>query len=369
MSSNNKITSYLLNLNAKYPLDISGEDMQRIEINGYLYGNKSLENSNFQNVNFEGSDIAFINFNGSNFSNAQLKNCKFMSCHLENVNFENADLSHVDFMMCDFNNSNFTKANLTGAIVCSAEFINCVLKDTLLQKADCSSTDFTNANLQNAILIGADLSSAELSDSDLSGANLTNANLKYANLTNAKLNGADLTGIKICETDTDIAEIIGEENFRKAVIIPYFPPIHRSINFIFESDKYVEYILNDEREKAGNPLFSNTSTTIKVITKVVLFGVFYYVEINTQNEHILSFAEKVNIPEKTLSVIRENETKITLQSIDVNENGYSIPNFGITIFLAEFSSTVLKCEFHLRDFGDEYDIELLNSDLEKYLRS
>ena len=367
MSSPNKITTYLLNLNAKYSLDISGEDMQGIEINGHLYENRSLENSNFQNVNLEGADIAFINFDGSNFSNTRLKNCKFMSCHLENVNFENADLSNVDFALCDFNNSNFTKANLTGADVCSAEFINANLKDAILQKADCSSTNFTNANLQNANLTGADLSSAELSDSDLSGANLTNANLKYANLTNAKLNGADLTGIKICETDTDIAEIIGEENFRKAVIIPYFPPIHRSINFIFESDKYVEYILNEEREKTSNPIFSNTSTTIKVITKVVHYGVFYCVEINTKNEHILSFAEKVNIPEKTLYVKRENETKITLQSIDVDENGNSIPNFGITIFLAEFCSSVLKCEFHLRDFGDEYDIELLNSDLEKYL--
>ncbi len=366
MSTPNKITSYLLNQDLNIPLDISGDDLQGITINGDSNWNRTLENSNFQNVNLEGADIAFINFNGSDFSNARLKNCKFMSCHLENVNFENADLSNVDFALCDFNNSNFTKANLTGADVCSAEFINANLRDAILQKADCSSTDFTNANLQNANLIGADLSSAELSDSDLSGANLTNANLKYANLTNAKLNGADLTGIKICETDTDIAEIIGEDNLKKAVIIPYFPPIHRSVNFIFESDKSINYKLTEQVEKTINPTYSNTSSTIKVLTKVNVRSVYYLLTINTQNKHILAFVEKVNISDKTLYLKNENENEITLQSVEVDENGYSIPNFGLTIILSDFRE-VIKCVFHLRDLDKEFDIEFSNSDMEKYL--
>lgn len=368
MSSPNKITSYLLNQDLNIPLDVSGEDLHGIEINGELYGNKSLENSNFQNVNLEGSDIAFINFNGSNFSNARLKNCKFMCCHFENINFENADLSNVDFGLCDFNNSNFTKANLAGAIVCSAEFINANLKDAVLLNADFSSVDFTNVILQNANLIGANLSSAELSDSDLSGANLTNANLKYANLTNAKLNGADLSGIKICETDTDIAEIIGEENFKRAVIIPYFPPIHRSINFIYESDKSINYRLMEQIEKTINPTYSNTSTTIKVITKVNVLSVNYLLKINTQNRHLIAFAEKVNISDKTLYLKNENEKEITLQSVEVDKNGYTIPNFGLKIILSDFRE-VIKCVFHLRDLDKEFDIEFLNSDLEKYLRS
>lgn len=355
MADIEKINKYLANKKI-VDLDMSGADLRGLKLCDDQPGSGKLENINFENANLEGADVSFIRFNGSNFKGANFTKSKFSCCHFDFANLDSANLSNSEFHFCSFTHATLSNCNLTEISLFSTSFIDANLEGVVLENVDLSGLEIIRCNLQRVNLERADLYSAVLSNSDLSFANLRNANLIYTNLSDTILNGADLTGVKICESDSEIAEIIGKENLKIANIRPYSPPIHRSINFVFESNDCSEYITTSPFAENVNTYHSDYLTTIKVETKVHRDSIRYCLSIETLNEHILSLKNKVNISERHLFIHEESETKIELRSLENDECGNTLPVYGLIIYLSE-ENEVTKCVFRLLDF--DADIEYL----------
>lgn len=338
-------------------LDMSGADLRGLKLCGEQQGSGKLENANFENANFEGADISFIRFNGSNFKGANFTESKFFCCHFDFTNLDFANLSNSEFFACSFTHATLVNCNLKEISLSLSSFIDTNLEGVVLKGIDLSCFEIIRCNLQRVNLEGAELYCADLSNSDLSFANLRNANLIYTDLSDTILHGADLTGIKICESDTEIAEIIGEENLKKADIIPYSQPIHTSINFVFESYDCSENITTSSFCENVNTYHSDYLTTIKVETKVHRNSIRYCLSIETLNEHILSLKNKVNITERPLFIHKESENEIELRSLENDECGYTLPVYGLIIYLSE-KKEVTKCVFRLID--NDTDIEYLS---------
>jgi len=354
MTDIEKLKEYLIT-DSVSKLDMSGADLKGLKLCGEKSGSGRLENINFENSNFESADISFTIFNGSKFKGAKFSKSKFFCCHFDDANLDSANLSNSEFFACSFTHATLVSCNLTETSLISTSFIDANLEGVVLIGFDLSGFEIIRSNLKRANLEGANLYSADLSNSDLSFANLRNANLIYTNLSSTILHGADLTGIKICESDTEIANIIGKENLKKADITPYSPPIHRSINFVFESKDCIEYMSSCPFCEM-NTYHSNYVTTIKVETKVHRDSILYCLSIDTLNEHILSLKNKVNITDRPLFIHKESETEIELRSLENDECGYTLPVYGLIIYLSE-EKEVTKCVFRLIDL--DMDIEYL----------
>ena len=89
----------------------------------------SLENLEFNNVNFENMNLSGIDFSGRNLANAI-----FYNTNLDNVDFTNANLSGANFLGGSIDGANFSGANIK-----NANFIKTKLGDS----------NFTNAILDS----------------------------------------------------------------------------------------------------------------------------------------------------------------------------------------------------------------------------
>ena len=172
----------------------------------------SLENLNFNSVNFENLNLSGIDFSGRNlvnaiFYNTNLDNVDFTNANLEGVNFAGANLEGANFTGANIENANFMKTKLG-----NANFSGAVLNETIFSWVDFSRTDLSNAsmmdtkifessfngmNLTGISFIGTDLSNSNLSDADLSGNDLTRTILTGVDLSNSNLTGIDLTGLDL----------------------------------------------------------------------------------------------------------------------------------------------------------------------------
>lgn len=356
MSDNIKIILYLLTPDSINKLDMSGANLNGLNLTNELKGSGKLENVNFENASFVGADLSFVSFNGSNFKGVNFTGSRFFCCDFDFTNLDSANLSNSEFVHCSFTNATLVNCNFTETSLSSTSFMYANLEGVVLKNINLGCLEIIGCNLQRVNLEGAELYNADLSNSDLSYANLRNASLIYTNLSNTTLHCADLTGIKICESDIEIAEIIGDENLRKADIIPYSQPIHRSLNFVFESNDCREYITTNSFCKDVNTYHSDYLTTIKMETIVHRDNFRYCLSIETMNEHILSLKNKINITERPIFIHNDSENEIELRSLEYDECGNLLPLYGLIIYFSD-DKEVTKCVFRLLD--DEKAIEYL----------
>lgn len=354
----------------------NSKDFSGLVLNVDYGADKKFSNCNFKNSKLRKTKMCYAYFEKSDFSNAKLNRSEFFCCHFEGSNFDNTDFSKVEATNNDFSGSKFFNVNFKGSKLTYSSFCNAYMQRVDLTGHDLNSCEFCNADLQFANLgssnltdadfAGADLRkvnfenanlyNANFSGADLRNANFTNANLKYTSLENARLEGAILKGIKICETDTEIAGILGEENRKLAVILPYYPPIHRNINFEVSSTEFTEEIF-----KKGNHIGSTTHKEfIRIIFKTVVFRGFvhYHFRVESDNEELSHIIRNSKTPEYPVHIFKETLRQITLQNPTEDENGYSIPVYGLFLTFAKHHN-LKKCIFFYKedDIVREYHLK------------
>lgn len=352
MTDLDKLYKYLSSKTTSF-LEMSCTDLRDAKLLVNQSGNKKLKHANLRSANFDNSVIKFISFCNSNLSCISMRKSELFCCHFDSANLESAILNNSEISLCGFPYVNLINSNLTETSLSASSFYYSNFEEAILVRADASNTEFIHCNLQKANLESANLSGADFSHCNFSNANLTNANLKYTNLNGVNLTGADLTGIKICESDTEIASIIGEDNLKKAIILPYFPPIHKSLNFIFESHNYyIKFNSNDSISKTA--FHTDYLTSIKIKTEVYRDSVRYYLSIETLHKDILSLKEKINISDNPLILEKEENNKITLKSLTEDAQGNSLPSYEISILLSE-TNEILKCILYLRSIETYFE--------------
>ena len=186
----------------------------------------SLENLNFNSVNFENLNLSGIDFSGRNlanvvFYNTNLDNVDFTNANLEGANFAGANLEGVNFTGANIENANFMKTKLG-----NANFSGAVLNETIFSWVDFSRSDLSNAsmmdtkifessfngmNLTGISFIGTDLSNSNFSNSNLSGNDLTRTILTGIDLSNSNLTDVDLTGLDLIHTTLDGVDLSGKD--------------------------------------------------------------------------------------------------------------------------------------------------------------
>ena len=186
----------------------------------------SLENLNFNSVNFDNLNLSGIDFSGRNLANAvfyntNLDNVDFTNANLEGANFAGASVGGTNFSGANIENANFMKTKLG-----NANFSGAVLDETIFSWVDFSRTDLSNAsmmdtnffessfngmNLTGISFIGADLSNSNFSNSNLSGNDLTRTILTGIDLSNSNLTNVNLTGLDLIHTTLDGVDLSGKD--------------------------------------------------------------------------------------------------------------------------------------------------------------
>jgi uncharacterized protein YjbI with pentapeptide repeats len=146
-------------------LDLTGLDLRE-----YKLHHTSFFRTNLANVNFEGSFLAYCNFNLANLERANLR--------ATTLNF-----------------SRFQMANLSGC-----DLMRCHIIEADMQACDCRSAD-----LGKAWLIASDLGGSDFSDADLQDAVLNNSNLVGADFRGANLSRASVFGVSAWNVNLDSA--------------------------------------------------------------------------------------------------------------------------------------------------------------------
>ncbi len=160
--------------------NLSGLDLTNLNLQGYDFSGKNLDNTNWGHYVAYGSSLMTpgANIDGADFSNTDLRKVKhFESCN--GCNFRGADFSGSDFDGFNFLNSDFTNADLSGMTIHLASFIR---------------NDFTNADLSNSFITGASPHSCfpgAVRDNDFTNADLSGIELKCLHI--GYNSGADLT--------------------------------------------------------------------------------------------------------------------------------------------------------------------------------
>ncbi len=305
---------------------------------------ENFKTANFKGSNFDECDLALFSFENSNFSDVSFKKSQLTGCQFNHATFENANLYKSEISFSDFSFVNLSKCNFKDANLYQTNFFFSNFVEANFTNTNASNTQFINCNLQKANFESANLSESDLSNSNLSYANLSNANLKNTNLTGTNLTGANLSGVKICETDKIIAQIIGEENFKKAIIIPYIEPIYKSLNFTFISNNYIEYSHNNSNKT--NHICQHS--IIKFETIVYRDKHRHYLSIETLIPKINSLKEKINISANQLFIVEEQNNEIKFGSCSEDALGNSQPVYEVVVIISE-SKEIINCILYLAD--------------------
>ena len=136
--------------------NLSGLDLRNLNLQGYDFSGKILDNTNWGHYVQYGSALQTpgANIDGADFSNTDLRKVKhFESC--QGCNFRGADLSGMTIHLASFSRNDFTNADLSNSYISA----KCSFPGTV------KNNDFTNADLRGMELkclrigynIGADL--------------------------------------------------------------------------------------------------------------------------------------------------------------------------------------------------------------------
>lgn len=113
-------------------------------------------------------------------------------CEKEKKILQGQNLERGKFIQTDFNGGNLAEVNFSGAILIRANFMRASLKDANLEGADLAKAIGHRALFQHANMTAAILTKAEMSRAKFTGANLTFANLSKADLSRANLAESEL---------------------------------------------------------------------------------------------------------------------------------------------------------------------------------
>ena len=184
----------------------------------------SLQNLNFNNVNFENLDLSGIDFSGRNlenaifydtnlnnvdFTNANLSNANFLGGNVDNANFSGANIENAKFIKTKLGDSNFTNAILDETFFFGLDFVNANLSGTSMRDAKILSSSFKGMNLNGIDFSNTDFLLVDLSYANIDSLNLAGKDLSYSNLTGVNLVGKNLEGTNLTNallTDTNVTD-------------------------------------------------------------------------------------------------------------------------------------------------------------------
>lgn len=332
-------------------LDLPNANLKSLTLYGLNDG--ECEGINLKKANLSGSDLEETDFTlvyltDANLTGANLSNSNFMCCHLDNVNLSGADLNHSEMCLCGFSGGNLSEADMSNADFSSSEFVGTNLNNANLSNSVFSCVEFMNANLQHVNFENSDLSDADFTDADLSYANLTNANLVDAKLTNVNFIGANLSGAKIHELDIHYVSVLGEDNLRKMIIVPYIIPEYRDINYVFNS-KFYSFDSAEDLSKSKIVAPIKTESYLKVETKINRENIGYQFSLSSKDLSCLTPRNKSDLESLALDLISESDRTIQFKSLLSEDiNGERLISYGVTIQLTD-NNEIIKCTLHLFD--------------------
>lgn len=196
------------------------EIKRRLKLNGELTG------IDLQELNLEGADLKNANLRNANLEMANLRKAKLRNADLTGANLSNADLAEANLVRAKLNRTKLRHANLVNANLRFAQLWHADLEKAQLMGADLKDAELYSANLRSANLTNANLFNCGLMNANLEGAILNNvdfrnANLKYialdtkTNLKDAKINSITIDNLTenalIANWDSETKEIIKEK--------------------------------------------------------------------------------------------------------------------------------------------------------------
>ena len=173
-------------------LNLSGIDFSGRNLAHAIFYNTNLDNVDFTNANLEGANFAGASVNGANFSSANIEGAKFIKTQLKDANFRDAILNETLLVRLDFTNANLSSTSIKDAKILGSSF-----KGMNLNGIDFSNTDFLDVDLSYSNVDDVDLAGNDLSHSNLTGVNLRGKNLEGTNLTNVLLTDTNVTDAQL----------------------------------------------------------------------------------------------------------------------------------------------------------------------------
>ncbi len=193
-------------------VDLSGKDLQFLDLSGLVFKGARLAGADLYGVDFTGSNLRGSDLSGAKLDRATIIHADFSGANLSKATllrptvyadlsanladaprFSGANLTEIRVMAqldgADFKGADLMRADFSPREIRPGQGTIATLMKNLLR-----SCDFTGARLREADLRYAVLTFSRLIEVDLSGANLMGADLSRADLAGADLTGADLTG-------------------------------------------------------------------------------------------------------------------------------------------------------------------------------
>jgi uncharacterized protein YjbI with pentapeptide repeats len=248
-------------------LDLSGADLQNLDLRGILFRGCKLSKAKLFNTNLQGADLSDCDIQNTYLVKTELSDviarrtnfhgCRMDGCHLKGLDLQSADLGECGLKgavldSCLMKATKLRGAELTDARIVrtrmygintegsvwknaridacalnhghlgntdfsSSSFDRCRFESASLSSADCSNATFANCDFVEADMANANFSEAKmpfaimertvLTGVNLQRAELNGARLNRANLTRAKLNGANLSGADLTQADLSRADL------------------------------------------------------------------------------------------------------------------------------------------------------------------
>ena len=113
---------------------------------------------NLSGVNLKGKILS-----GINFSNTNLFRADFSDAICRDSNLEDAQMKGVNIAFCDFSNANFRRANLTGAQLFFGNFTRVNFRAAHLQSVTFAGAEVGHANFEKAVMADTTFSNTDLS--------------------------------------------------------------------------------------------------------------------------------------------------------------------------------------------------------------
>jgi len=140
-----------------------GESYANQNLSNTRFSNKNLNNANFSNsvlesITFENTPLRASNFSNASISRSQLSAINLQRACLNNSNFEQVVFTGSDLHQAAMNNANFEEvqfrsANLSSASLNNSNFSNCDLSGANLRNATIRNTNFNQVKLDGATWI------------------------------------------------------------------------------------------------------------------------------------------------------------------------------------------------------------------------
>jgi uncharacterized protein YjbI with pentapeptide repeats len=154
-------------------LDLSGQNLRGLPLNGGLFENAILNQTVFLGANLQSAELTQVVGRGALMAATNLQNANLSFSDFSHADFSEADLNGASAIRTDFTNASFSGQvdnSLTPLVNTTANFTN----------SDLSHATFTGARLQGVDLRTAKLNHANFSDTDLSNVQLPDSVSSFA---------------------------------------------------------------------------------------------------------------------------------------------------------------------------------------------